>query len=201
QLVSFETQKLLASAVMLSPFLPMLFMGEEWSEPNPFQYFVSHTDPELAEAVRKGRKAEFAAFHAEGEAPDPMAEATFKASKLQWHLLHEEQHKTMLDYYKTLIRLRKENSALKKPDRRNLTVTANADDKTIVLHRWEESTKVICLLNFAEESRVFGLDDPDEWQVLLDSADTQWGGPGAATRQAGSLQLAPRSVVVMQLKN
>ncbi len=201
QLVSFETQKLLAAAVMLSPFLPMLFMGEEWSEPNPFQYFVSHTDPDLAEAVRRGRKAEFAAFHAEGEAPDPMAEATFQSSKLQWNLLQEGQHKTMLAYYKTLIRLRKENTALKKPDRRNLTVTANAYDKTIVLHRWQEATKVICLLNFAEEPRIFGLDNPDEWKVLLDSADTIWGGPGTATRQAGSLQLAARSVVVVQHKN
>src|SRR5690349_24556369 len=62
-LVSFEMQKLMAAAVTISPFLPMFFMGEEWSEPNPFLYFVSHTDPQLAEAVRKGRKKEFSAFH------------------------------------------------------------------------------------------------------------------------------------------
>ena len=61
QLVSFDMQKLLAAAVMASPFLPMLFMGEEWSEPNPFLYFVSHTDPELAEQSER-RKAEFASF-------------------------------------------------------------------------------------------------------------------------------------------
>ena len=79
-------QKLMAAAVFVSPFLPMLFMGEEWSEPNPFQYFVSHTDPVLAEAVRKGRKQEFAAFHLEGDAPDPMAEDTFRRSSLSWDL-------------------------------------------------------------------------------------------------------------------
>ena len=77
----------MAAAVMVSPYLPMLFMGEEWSEPHPFLYFVSHTDPDLAEAVRKGRKAEFEAFHAAGEAPDPMAAETFEDSKLQWNLL------------------------------------------------------------------------------------------------------------------
>src|SRR5919107_136884 len=73
-LLSFEKQKLLAASVILSPYLPMLFMGEEWSEPNPFLYFVSHTDPELAEAVRKGRREEFKAFHEdsdENEVPDP----------------------------------------------------------------------------------------------------------------------------------
>ncbi len=68
QLVSLEMQKLMAGAVLVSPYLPMLFMGEEYAEPNPFLYFVSHTDPDLVEAVRKGRKAEFAAFHALGEA-------------------------------------------------------------------------------------------------------------------------------------
>src|SRR5215217_7556055 len=99
-LVSFEMQKLLAAAVLVSPYLPMLFMGEEWSEQHPFQYFVSHTDPDLAEAVRKGRRAEFAAFHAEGEAPDPMSEETFLSSKLQWEFVEAEPHKTMLQYYK-----------------------------------------------------------------------------------------------------
>ena len=89
QLVSFEMQKLLAGAVFISPYLPMLFMGEEWGETHPFLYFVSHTDPDLAEAVRKGRKAEFAAFHTQGEAPDPMAEETFQNSKLQWPLLQK----------------------------------------------------------------------------------------------------------------
>ena len=74
-LLSFEMQKLLATAVMVSPYLPMLFMGEEWSEPNPFLYFVSHTDPDLCDAVCKGRKEEFKAFHVEddkNEFPDPV---------------------------------------------------------------------------------------------------------------------------------
>ncbi len=91
-LVSFEMQKLMAAAVMVSPYLPILFMGEEYSELNPFQYFVNHTDPELADAVRKGRKAEFAAFHAQGEAPDPFAKETFNHSRLQWNLLDKEPH-------------------------------------------------------------------------------------------------------------
>ncbi len=61
-LVSFEMQKLMAAAVFVSPYIPMLFMGEEYAEPNPFLYFVSHTDKELAEAVSKGRKQSLQPF-------------------------------------------------------------------------------------------------------------------------------------------
>lgn len=197
-LVNFETQKLMAATVILSPFLPMLFMGEEWSEPNPFQYFVSHTDPELAEAVRKGRKAEFAAFHAEGEAPDPMSEKTFQASKLQWQLLGESLHQTMFSFYRELIRLRKENSVLKNSDRQNLTVTAEVQEKTLVLHRWNQQAKIIYLMNFAEEPRIFPVDKADEWNRLLDSAEEKWGGPGTFPLQGDSLKLQPGSVVVLQ---
>ncbi|HTM92145.1 MAG TPA: malto-oligosyltrehalose trehalohydrolase, partial [Flavisolibacter sp.] len=109
RLISFEMQKLLAAAVVVSPYLPMLFMGEEWSEPNAFLYFVSHTDKDLSEAVRKGRKKEFAAFHIQGEAPDPVSEESFLRSKIQWNLIEEGEHKIMLQYYKALIQLRKTN--------------------------------------------------------------------------------------------
>jgi maltooligosyltrehalose trehalohydrolase len=97
---------------MVSPYLPMLFMGEEWGELNPFQYFVSHTDKDLIEAVRKGRKEEFAAFHAQGEAPDPQSEKTFEQSKLNWDSLNKGEHQTILHYYKSLIALRKKLPAL-----------------------------------------------------------------------------------------
>lgn len=197
-LLSFETQKLLAAAVFLSPYLPMLFMGEEWSEPNPFQYFVSHTDPALAEAVRKGRKAEFAAFHAVGEAPDPMSEKTFQASKLQWHLLGEGPHQTMFSFYRELIRLRKENSVLKHPDRQNLTVTVETLEKTLILHRWNQQTKVMCLMNFAEEPRIFYIDKASEWKRVLDTAAEQWDGPGSFSPEGDSFKLQPRSMTVLQ---
>src|SRR5204862_3183374 len=105
KLLNFEKQKLVAGAVLISPYLPMLFMGEEYSEPNPFLYFVDHSDEELKEAVRKGRKAEFAAFHLEGEAPDPQSEDTFHHSKLQWLLTEDEPHQTMLRYYQEFISL------------------------------------------------------------------------------------------------
>ena len=85
-LLSFEQLKVSAGALILFPFLPMLFMGEEYGETAPFQYFTSHSDEDLIESVRKGRHEEFEAFTWQGEAPDPHDEETFRRSKLNWNL-------------------------------------------------------------------------------------------------------------------
>lgn len=194
---SFEMQKLMAGAALLSPFLPMLFMGEEWSEPNPFLYFVSHTNPELAEAVRKGRKAEFAAFHAEGEAPDPVATETFEASKLQWNLLEQEPHQTMFRYYQALIRLRTEHPALKNPDRKAVQAYALKEQNSLVLQRGDG---VVCLMNFSRSAQNISLlDAASGYRKIFDSADPQWRGPGAAPdKVATNVSVQPESLVVYE---
>lgn len=200
QLVSFEMQKLLAGAVMVSPFLPMLFMGEEYSEPHPFLYFVSHTDPELAEAVRKGRKAEFAAFHAQGEAPDPMARETFEESKLQWDLLRQEPHQTMFRFYQALITLRKQQPALRHLNRTQLDVAHNEEQQTLLLHRWHGEQHILCLMNFSKKQQPVTLPSyAQAWQKLLGSADPQWNGPSPAPETlsgASTFPLQPESFVV-----
>jgi maltooligosyltrehalose trehalohydrolase len=202
QLVSFEMQKLLAAAVIMSPYLPMLFMGEEWGEPHPFLYFASHSDPRLAEAVRKGRKEEFAAFHAEGEAPDPLDEKTFLQSKLQWELRNEEPHGTLLRYYKTLTALRKGQPALKEPKRKNLYVACSKEKSILALHRWCEVQHVLCIMNFSRQQQsVTPSSDIHGWQKLLDSAAPEWLGPMKVPdtiqeSQATSLILQPESILV-----
>ncbi|WP_018614228.1 malto-oligosyltrehalose trehalohydrolase [Segetibacter koreensis] len=181
KLVSLEMQKLMAGAVLVSPYLPMLFMGEEYGEPHPFLYFVSHTDTDLAEAVRKGRKAEFAAFHAEGEAPDPVAESTFEKSKLQWQLVKQEPHETTLKFYKTLIALRKQQLALSDLNRDHLDVEIDESKQTLLLHRWHGSEHIYCIMNFSKEKQNLSLPKyKKEWQKLLDSADPIWNGPAAS---------------------
>lgn len=197
RLVSFEMQKLLAGAVLVSPYLPMLFMGEEWSEPNPFLYFVSHTDKELAEAVRKGRREEFAAFHSQGEAPDPVSEETFLHSKLQWNLIEEGMHKIMLAYYKTLTALRKTNPVLKALDRKKLEVSCSADQKTLLLKRWNHEEQIICLMNFSNSQQTVSVSQ-QEWKKLFDSADPQWKGPGSAPDQLSNetITLQPESILI-----
>ncbi|KAA3438261.1 malto-oligosyltrehalose trehalohydrolase [Rufibacter hautae] len=200
ELVSFEMQKLAATAVIFSPFLPMLWMGEEYAEPNRFQYFVSHTDPELAEAVRKGRKAEFAAFHAQGEAPDPMAEETFQNSKLQWNLIQEGQHQVMFRYYQTLLRLRRELPALKHLDRQSVEVSCDEARKTLTLRRWHGDQQVVCLMNFSASPQPMNLPSGGKtWNMILDSAAPEWNGPQATDTSVNGgteVTLQPESVVV-----
>ena len=201
-LATFEMQKLMAAAVLVSPFLPMLFMGEEYSESHPFLYFVSHTDAELADAVRKGRKAEFAAFHSEGEAPDPVSEQTFDESKLQWDLLNQQPHATMLSYYKSLIALRKQQPALKNLNRNQLNVEENKETKTLLLHRWHEGEHVLCLMNFSKEPQQMTLPTyQNDWQVLLDSASPKWNGtmetPATATSNT-AVTIQPESILIFK---
>lgn len=98
-----------AALVVLSPYTPMLFMGEEWGTRRPFQYFTDHEDPELADRVRHGRRAEFAAFGWEAhEVPDPQHPATVGDSVLNWAELDDPAHARMLSWYRGIIALRRE---------------------------------------------------------------------------------------------
>ncbi|MGZ8545625.1 MAG: DUF3459 domain-containing protein, partial [Flavisolibacter sp.] len=205
-LVSFEMQKLMAAAVMLSPYIPMLFMGEEWSEPNPFLYFVSHTDPDLVEAVRKGRQEEFADFFngTDVEVPDPMATETFLYSKLQWDLLTEEPHRTLFNYYKDLIAFRKTQPALFNLDRQHLHVEVKKEQQLLILQRWHEDQHLICFLNFSsKQEQTMPPSLVNDWEKIWDSASPEWKGPQSApSRLSGGkpgndvLVLQPASVVV-----
>lgn len=198
-LLSFELQKLVAACVLVSPYLPMLFMGEEYGETNPFLYFVSHTDEALAEAVRKGRKEEFAAFHAQGEAPDPMDVKTFEQSKLQWQLPDEGQHAAMLRFYKDLISLRKQEAALRVLNRNHVIVEENEQEQTLLLHRWHEDEHIVSLMNFSKEQREMKLPVNMQWRLLLDSSVFT---PNPSSKQRrienGSVHVQPESVALFK---
>jgi maltooligosyltrehalose trehalohydrolase len=107
-LVPWEGLKMAAGAVLLSPFIPLLFMGEEYGETAPFLYFISHSDPELVEAVRRGRREEFSAFPWEGEIPDPQSERPF-AFQIK-PAPSERGHRILREFYRKLIRLRNQLS-------------------------------------------------------------------------------------------
>jgi maltooligosyltrehalose trehalohydrolase len=108
QLVDADAVRAAAATVLLSPSIPLLFQGEEWSASTPFQYFTDHPDPDLAEAVRRGRRAEFAAFGwPEDAVPDPQDPATRDRSVLRWDERTDPHHAAILDWYRDLIRLRR----------------------------------------------------------------------------------------------
>jgi maltooligosyltrehalose trehalohydrolase len=179
QLLSFERLKLAAGAVLLSPYVPLLFMGEEYGEDAPFLYFVSHSDAELIEAVRKGRKEEFKAFHWQDEPPDPQSVETFLRSKLQWEKRKGERHLLLLNFYKTLIKLRRDIPALSYLDKDSLEVTELG--KIILTQRckMEDHSHVFCLFNFNHTDTTLPAGAPEgRWKKILDSSETIWGGSG-----------------------
>ncbi|TWE07328.1 malto-oligosyltrehalose trehalohydrolase [Rudaeicoccus suwonensis] len=96
-----------AALLLTSPYTPMLFMGEEWGASTPWQYFTDHQDPDLAAAVSKGRREEFADHGWSAEVPDPQAVSTFDASKLDWSEVHEGDHERLFEWYRLLIALRR----------------------------------------------------------------------------------------------
>ncbi|BAS59134.1 maltooligosyl trehalose hydrolase [Leptolyngbya boryana IAM M-101] len=180
QLISFEGLKLAAGAVLLSPYIPLLFMGEEYGEEVPFTYFVSHSDPELIQAVRRGRKAEFAAFHLEGEPPDPEAPETFQVCKLQWERHQQGKHKVLWTFYQRLLKLRRSHPALVKRDRASVSACAEEDKKLV----WLERQDVICVFNFNQSDQVFEF-PVGQWRTVLNSADQEWMGAGSLAPEKG----------------
>src|SRR3954471_7919558 len=135
QLVSFEQLRLSAALIVLSPFLPMLFMGEEYGETAPFQYFTSHSDRDLIEAVRRGRRDEFKEFKWAGEAPDPHDEETFRRSRLNWSLKSAEQHAALWNLYRDLLRLRRETPALRSLDLDAMETIPDDEKRTLIVRR------------------------------------------------------------------
>ncbi len=125
-----------AALVLTSPFTPMLFMGEEWGAATPWQYFTDHTDPNLAEAVRRGRRREFTEHGWAADAvPDPQEPATLLRSVLDWTEPRRAPHSELLDWTRRLIRLRREHPELSDPDLAAVRVETDEDAGWLVVHR------------------------------------------------------------------
>jgi maltooligosyltrehalose trehalohydrolase len=200
-LVSFEALKLAAGAVLLSPFVPLIFMGEEYGEDSPFLYFVDHSDPELIQAVRGGREKEFEAFEWQSPAPDPQALETFKKSKLRWEIREEGKHRVLLDFYRTLLSLRGLTAALANLNKDALEVVASQEEKVLLLRRWHERSEVLCIMNFNRCEMELATALPEgRWTRLVDSADRKWLGPGSATPEVAEgtnrIVLRPSSLLL-----
>jgi maltooligosyltrehalose trehalohydrolase len=201
-LVNFESLKLAAGITLLSPFVPLLFMGEEYGETAPFQYFTSHGDPELVEAVRRGRREEFAAFgwEAEKAVPDPQDESTFLRSKPDHSRKSEEPHRTLLRLYQNLIRTRREYD-LGDPAPRSVR---EIGDSALLVLRQAERSQQLMIFNFGKSPMPVNLPDiPGPWRMVMNSADASWNSPGydlpdQITLNGDGLELSPYSFMVME---
>ncbi|HEX9163602.1 MAG TPA: malto-oligosyltrehalose trehalohydrolase, partial [Thermoanaerobaculia bacterium] len=169
-LVSFDKLRLSAAAIVLSPFLPLIFMGEEYGEKAPFQYFTSHSDRDLIEAVRNGRRAEFEEFAWEGEAPDPHSTDTFNRSKLNWQLLEHDEHASLWRVYADLLRLRRETPALRTLDLNVLETQCDDSQGVVVTRRWTDVDEALVAFNFSDKAQIVELRfAPKKWRALIDT--------------------------------
>jgi maltooligosyltrehalose trehalohydrolase len=136
RLLSTDQLKIGAALVFASPFIPMLFQGEEWGASTPFLYFTAHDDPELAREVRKGRRNEFSAFDwPVDDIPDPQDTAAFERSKLKWEELRLESHQEILSWHKDLIRLRRLHPSLSDGRSDKIKVYFDNDNKWLIIYR------------------------------------------------------------------
>jgi maltooligosyltrehalose trehalohydrolase len=203
-LLDFESLKLAAATMFVSPFIPMLFMGEEFAEENPFLYFISHGDDHLVEMVRKGRKKEFRDFIKDADPPDPQSEETFQKSKLQWDFAGKTQKKLMHEYYKKWIMLRKQLPLLRPGDRKGIFAQKSEKGDAIVIARKEGNEILYAVLNFSEESIVETLSElkNSEFCLQMYTAHRKWGGPMPDNMNpleqvnAIKLSLQPKSMVL-----
>jgi maltooligosyltrehalose trehalohydrolase len=205
ELVSLEGLKLAAGTVLLSPFIPLLFAGEEYGETAPFQYFVSHSDPELIEAVRQGRRCEFASFQWCGEVPDAQAEATFRRSCLGHSLKDRTSHAVLRRFYKELIHLRSALPPLNYLDKEALHVSQRTDPPALCIRRWSEEDEVLAAFHFGDHrSAIECVATPGAWERVLDSAGMEWLGAGSAVPEVLEsngkmrLELAPTSFCLLR---
>jgi len=162
--------------------VPMLFMGEEYGEKAPFQYFTDHEDPALVEAVRKGRRAEFASFAWDSDVPDPQNPGTFEHSRVYPGNQTLVEHNQILRWYHRLIHLRKSIPALGSAQcgQHEHRVWAEESKQLLLLHRTlHRQSAALIILSFNREPISVCLQKPiGTWELMVDSQDVEFGGSG-----------------------
>ncbi|HSJ15009.1 MAG TPA: malto-oligosyltrehalose trehalohydrolase [Longimicrobiales bacterium] len=180
-LVGVEALRLAAAATLLTPYVPLLFMGEEYGETRPFPYFVSHADRELVSAVREGRRDEFAAFGWESEPPDPQAEATFRSAVLAWERRDHGPHAELLALYRRLLELRRTEPLLRRAEHTEVTVHEPATGAAVLrILRAAPERALLLLLNFGVVPARAEL-PRGRWRTLLATADDRAAGAAGDT--------------------
>jgi len=187
-LLSLGKLKIGAALVLTSPFVPMLFQGEEWAASSPFFYFTDYQEPELANAVREGRCREFAAFGWKPEdTADPQARETFERSKLDWAEVPHAPHREILDWHQRLIRLRRQEPALNEGDLGRVRCQYDEQARWLVVER--EVISVVC--NFAHQQRTIPLRAGEHCIVLASAAEIEV--------SKNPVLLPPESVAILKL--
>jgi maltooligosyltrehalose trehalohydrolase len=185
ELVGTPRNRMAAGLLMTAPFIPMLFMGEEYAASTPFLYFADHEDPEMARMVSEGRKKEFAAFgFADSPVSDPEKEETFLRCKLDWPEIHTGYHAEMLDWYTKLINFRRTSISLNDGDMGHTKVRFDEKRRWLAMDR----SKVTVLCNLGESEAEFEV--PEDYRLVITST------PGI-TPAVNKITLPPDGFVIL----
>ncbi|MBC8414194.1 MAG: malto-oligosyltrehalose trehalohydrolase [Nitrospira sp.] len=198
-LISFEGLKLAAGVVLLSPYIPMLFMGEEYGEEAPFLYFVSHSDQGLNESIKEGRKKEHEAFKWQGEPLDPVSKETFERSVLRWDTMRLDKNAVLLKLYAELIHLRK--TLLLTGTEAARRSWSDGKGQLVFLEIIGSAADVIVIMNFSERESLVqsGQMISESREKVFDSSDLKWLGPGSSmpdTFVVEDMRMRPHSIVL-----
>jgi maltooligosyltrehalose trehalohydrolase len=183
-LVGMDAAKVALGVVLTAPYVPMLFMGEEFATSAPFLYFADHEDEEMRKLVSEGRKRDFALFGFDGEVPNPEDEKTFEDSKLRWDEIGEGKHAEMLAWTKALIKLRRGTVAMNDGSMHKMLVSSDDAKRTLVMQR--EEARV--MLNLGEENANFAMLDGEK--MCLASRE-------GVEPSGGRIELPPMTLAVL----
>jgi maltooligosyltrehalose trehalohydrolase len=220
-LVSIDTLKLAAAVVLLSPFIPMLFMGEEYGEDTPFFFFTDYQEPATSKGQVEGRRQQFAAFGFEGEVRDPQDPLLFEQSKLRWENRFTADHAALLDWHRELIRLRRTHPLLTDLSKRFLRADV-VGPAGLSVYRYSAACDqhLVCLYNFSHSDSLaaplgYAAKMGGTWRLLLSSGEikgvaadmplTHPGGsrgvpnPAREIPHSGVVDLPPQGVAVYEL--
>jgi maltooligosyltrehalose trehalohydrolase len=209
--ISLDRYRVASTLLLAAPETPLLFMGQEFAASTPFLFFTDHPE-ELGKLVTEGRRKEFAGFKAFDDVrmretiPDPQAESTFLASKLEWS--EPETHPGTLALYRALLRLRRDDPVLSVNDRRQTDAFA-ASAQIVVIHRWVGDEQRVLVANFGQAvevprawlERVEGGPD-DGWELMVSTDEARFGGEGRQPDidvERRALSMPPRTATLFRL--
>jgi maltooligosyltrehalose trehalohydrolase len=201
--IDLDLYRAVSALLLLAPYTPLLWMGQEWGASAPFLYFTDHP-PELGQRVTEGRREEFSRFAKfrdpalRRQIPDPQSPETFQRSRLDWDEVERDPHRGVLALYRELLQLRRSHAATRSVRRDTWRVEAAGRDTLLLERSGEQSASIRLFVNFRGESTV-PLDAGD-WQLLLHTEQARFGGAGdsAVTLAGSELRLKGAVAVLLQ---
>ncbi|MDP9349313.1 MAG: malto-oligosyltrehalose trehalohydrolase [Gemmatimonadota bacterium] len=176
-----------SALLLLSPYTPMLWMGQEWAASTPFQYFTDHP-AELGKLVTEGRREEFGKFSAFSDPemrekiPDPQSPETFRRSKLRWEEVAEAPHAGILALYRELLMLRCTHPALRERARESFTAAAFGEQVLVLRRSAPDGSALLLVCSLGEGARLelSGQETRPPvgpgWELLLSTEEGRFGG-------------------------